>query len=454
MSKSRSVGEFETAQEEAAQAPDPTVSLRDLPHVTSSADDLGWGRAFRKHQVVMGWSVFGLCALGILWGSLPGHTWLPLANVAPWEYAVCLGVSIGVRVLCGLIIYEFEGFQVAAALTANRKITPDLSPEATRNIRAIQRQGALESAFGGRQLILVSTVLFPTIAEAAVYPLLPCFQGADTPYLSALTKAVVKTFAFAAMVCIAAQLSSQIKAIESPVAWMSRRWTKYVIKVVMLAETLGLIGPSQFLARKLSDHHYLDGQPANLFEWANWWTDRIDDTDDETASKEAPPFLLPPEHEAHIPAHRVLHFLLGHHDKVRFYEEMLPTFIYASFHGGADEKAREFWTWINENVPDRYPGNPPFVWRTSADSLGHVPPHHMVMVLFSSSLLILKNSESPDAEIQTLFSQFAQASFGDPDEFKEYWSRVRKFKVGSGEPLPTEWGVVPRPLAGIQNLQT
>jgi hypothetical protein len=344
-----------------------------------------------------------------------------------------LGVSCAVRILCGFIIYEYEGFQVAAALTAYRKISPDLAAHTQHNIRSIQKQGALESIFGGRQLILVSTVLLPTVVEAAFYPLLPCFQVFDPPYWSALAKITVKTFSFAVLICIAAQVSSQIKAIGGPVAWMRRKTTKYVIKSVSFAESMGLISPAQFLADKLAEHHDLDGQSATLHEWSSWWSEKIAAGRD--TGKSPPPFLLPPDHDAHIMPHRVLCFLLSHRDDVLFHEKIIPVFIYASFHGLDEESTRKFWTWVRRNAPDKLAGNPQFIWRTSADTLGHVSPHHMLMVLFSSSLLIMKSGASPDIEIGNLFGQFAQASFDKTDEFKNYWSRVRKFKIGNRTPL-------------------
>jgi len=51
--------------------------------------------------------------------------------------------------------------------------------------------------------------------------------------------------------------------------------------------------------------------------------------------------------------------------------------------------------------------------------------------------LILQESESPGTDVERLFRQFADAAFGDPDDSTEYWSNVRKFKIGNTMPLPT-----------------
>lgn len=418
--------------ERSGRPPSLGVTLQDLSSGLLHAVDLSWGAVFRNRQFIIGWSLLGLCFLGIIWGSLPGYGWLPRDAFA-WEIAVCVGLSLFIRFLCGLIIYEYEGFQVAAALVAHRKIVPDIDNHTQENIRSIQAQGALESMFGGRQLILVSTVLLPTVVEAAFYPLLPSFQVADPPYYPALAKVTVKTFSFAVIVCILAQLSSQIKAIGGPIAWMRRKTTKHVIKSVGFAEKLGLIIPSRLLAYKLAAHHDLDGQPGTVHEWANWWSQKFAADSDE--AKTPPPFLLPPDHASHVMPHKFLNFLLDHQEHPLFYNEIVPSFIAASILGLEGDKAKELWTWIDRHEPSNFPANKPFIWRTGADSLGHIPPHHMVMILFSSSLLILKNSESPDLEIEKLFNEFAEASFGETHAFKDYWSRVRKFRIGNRTPL-------------------
>ena len=410
--------------------------LENLSKDYASTVDLSWSTGFSNRQAFMGWSLLGVCFLGIIWGSLPGNSWLP-QDSQPWEYGVALGVSLVIRFLCGLIIYEYEGFQVAAALVANRKITPDLAKHTQTNIRSIQKQGALESMFGGRQLILVSTVLFPTVVEAAFYPLLPSFEASDGSYLSGLVKVTVKTFAFAVLICILAQVSSQMKAIGGPIAWMRRKSTKYVITSVGFAEKLGLIIPSRSMADKLVAHHDLDGRPGTVHEWANWWSERIAADLDDT--KIPPPYLLPPDHGSHIMPHQLLNFLLSQQNSPLFYKEVVPSFMNASINGLDGEKASGYWTWMDQNTSGNFrsklPDNYPFIWRTGADSLGHIPPHHMLMTLFASYLLILKNSASPDHEIGKLFSQFSEASFGDPDAFSDYWSSVRKFKIGNTTPL-------------------
>ena len=418
--------------ERSAQPPNLNFTLQDFSNGSLRSVDLKWGAGFTKRQVIFGWSLLGFCFLGIIWGSLPGYGWLP-QDIPAWEIAVCLSISLLIRFVCGLIIYEYEGFQVAAALVANRKIHPDIENHAQANIRSIQVQGALESMFGGRQLILVSTVLLPTVVEAAFYPLLPSFQVADPPYYPALAKVTVKTFSFAVIICILAQVSSQIKAIGGPTAWMRRKTTKHVIKSVGFAEKMGLIIPSRLLAHKLAVHHDLDGHTGTVHEWANWWSEKFAGNSDE--AKTPPPFLLPPDHASHVMPHKVLNFLLDHHANPLFYEEVVPSFIGASIHGLDGEEANPLWDWIDQNDPGNFPANKPFIWRTGADSLGHIPPHHMIMILLSSSLLILQNSASPDLEIEELFSQFAEASFGETDAFQDYWSSVRKFRIGNRTPL-------------------
>lgn len=432
MDESRSTAPGSTGATQSSLPPALGATMQNLSKNFASTVDLNWGAGFSKRQAILGWSLIAICFLGIIWGSLPGNSWFPQDSQS-WEYGVCLGVSLVTRFLCGLIIYEYEGFQVAAALVANRKITPDLANQTQANIRKIQKQGALESMFGGRQLILVSTVLFPTVVEAAFYPLLPSFQVSDGTYLSGLVKVTVKTFSFAVLICILAQLSSQIKAIGGPIAWMRRKTTKYVIISVGFAEKLGLIIPSRLMASKLIAHHDLDGQPGTVHEWANWWSEKIAaDVDD---AKTPPPYLLPPDHAAHVVPHQVLNFLLSQEKSPLFYKEVVPSFIYASVHGLDGEKSSGYWAWMDQNTTDKFSGNPPFIWRTGADMLGHVPPHHMIMVLFSSYLMILKNSASPEVEVNTLFTQFAKAAFGDADAFNDYWSNVRKFKIGNSTPL-------------------
>lgn len=420
----------------SSQRPALDVTPKTLSENYASTVDLDWGTGFSSRQTLMGWSLLGICFIGIIWGSLPGNSWLPQDSQA-WEYGVCLGVSLITRLLCGLIIYEYEGFQVAAALVANRKITPDLADHTQTNIRTIQQQGALESMFGGRQLILVSTVLFPTVVEAAFYPLLPSFDVSEGTYLSGLTKVTVKTFSFAVLICILAQLSSQMKAIGGPIAWMRRRTTKHVITSVGFAEKLGLIIPSRLVADKLAAHHDLDGQPGTVHEWANWWSEKV--AADLDHAKTPPPYLLPPDHASHIMPHQFLNFLLSEQSNPRFYEEILPSFIHASIHGLNGEEATRYWAAMeqvtSDDLPAGFPRNYPFVWKTGADSLGHIPPHHMIMVLFSSYLLILKESATPGVEIARLFTRFSEASFGEPDDFNDYWSRVRKFKIGTCTPL-------------------
>ena len=433
MDKTRS-----TASDSSGAVHPPTLDIT-LPNLSknyASPADLSWGKGFSNRQAIMGWSLLAICFLGIIWGSLPGYSWFP-EDSQSWEYGVCLGVSLITRFLCGLIIYEYEGFQVAAALVANRKITPDLANHTKANILKIQKQGALESMFGGRQLILVSTVLFPTVVEAAFYPLLPSFQVSDAPYLSGLVKVTVKTFSFAVIICILAQLSSQIKAIGGPIAWMRRKTTKYVIISVGFAEKLGLILPSRWMAGKLVEHHDLDGQPGTVHEWANWWSEKIAVGLED--AKTPPPFLLPPDHQYHIMPHQILNFLLSQQKSEDFYSETVPSFIYASFHGMDGDKTSGYWEWMDQNsagdYPGQFPGNHPFIWRTGADSLGHIPPHHMIMVLFSSYLMLLKNNNSPDNAIEKMFDKFSEASFGDEDTYNDYWSSVRKFKIGNTTPL-------------------
>ena len=424
------------AGSQSARPPNLGASPQQIADNFATEADLSWGAGFSKRQAVMGWSLLGLCFLGIIWGSLPGYSWFP-QNSPSWEIAVCLGVSLVTRFLCGLIIYEYEGWQVAAALVAHRKVTPDITRHTRSNILAIQKQGALESLFGGRQLILVSTVLFPTVVEAAFYPLLPSFQADDGSYYAGLAKATVKTLSFAVIICILAQLSSQIKAIRGPIAWMRRRTTKYVIWSVGFAEKLGLIIPSHLLARRLFEHHELDGQPGTLHEWANWWSEKV-----AAQAKDAetpPPFLLPPDHTAHIMPHRILNFLLSQKDNPRFHEEVLPSFIYATIHGLDPAEPGAYWEWIDAQTSGEFraafSANHPFIWRTGSDTLGHIPPHHMIMVLFSSYLMILKYSASPERDIQQMFDAFSKASFGGKDAFDDYWSSVRKFKIGHEAPL-------------------
>ena len=421
---------------QSVRPPNLGASPQHLSDNFASRVDLSWGSGFSKRQAIMGWCLLGLCFLGIIWGSLPGYSWFP-QNAEPWEYAVCLGVSLVTRFLCGLIIYEYEGWQVAAALVANRKVTPDITGHTRSNILSIQKQGALESLFGGRQLILVSTVLFPTVVEAAFYPLLPSFQVNDGSYYAGLAKVTVKTLSFAVIICILAQLSSQIKAIGGPISWMRRRTTKYVIWSVGFAEKLGLIIPSRLMARRLFDHHELDGQPGTVHEWANWWSEKIAVQVEDV--KTPPPFLLPPDHTAHIMPHKVLNFLLSQQHNPRFQEEIVPSFIYASIHGLDLDEPVAYWEWIEAHtagdIPGTFPANHPFIWRTGADSLGHIPPHHMIMVLFSSYLLILKTSATPERDIEQMFDGFAKVSFGDEESFRDYWSSVRKFRIGHEAPL-------------------
>lgn len=426
----------DSAGAQLARAPSLGASPRYLSDNFASQLDLSWGAGSSKRQALTGWCLLGLCFLGIIWGSLPGYSWFP-QNSEPWEYAVCLGVSLITRLLCGLIIYEYEGWQVAAALVAHRKVTPDITGDTRSNILAIQKQGALETLFGGRQLILVSTVLFPTVVEAAFYPLLPSFQVNDGSYWAGLAKVTVKTFSFAVIICILAQLSSQIKAIGAPISWMRRKTTKYVIWSVGFAEKLGLIIPSRLIARRLFDYHDLDGQPGTVTEWATWWSEkfpaRVAD------AKTPPPFLLPPDHAAHIAPHKVLNFLLSQQDNPRFHKEIIPSFICASIHGLNPVEAGGYWKWIeahtSSDLSGTFSADHPFIWRTGADSLGHIPPHHMIMVLFTSYLLILKSSAAPERDIQQMFDSFAEASFGDEDSYRAYWSSVRKFKIGYEVPL-------------------
>ena len=59
----------------------------------------------------------------------------------------------------------------------------------------------------------------------------------------------------------------------------------------------------------------------------------------------------------------------------------------------------------------------------------------MIMVLFASYLMILKSSAAPERDIQKMFDGFYKASFGDEEAFKDYWSSVRKFKIGHDAPL-------------------
>ena len=133
--------------------------------------------------------------------------------------------------------------------------------------------------------------------------------------------------------------------------------------------------------------------------------------------------------------HKVLNFLLDHQASPHFYEDVVPSFIGASIQGLDGEGANGLWDWIDQKEPSKFPANKPFIWRTGADSLGHIPPHHMVMILLTSSLMMLQNSPSPDRDIEDLFNQFAEASFGEKDRFEGYWSRVRKFRIGNSTPL-------------------
>lgn len=402
----------------------------------ASRVDLSWGVGFSKRQTFMGSFVLGICFIGIIWGSLPGYSWLPNGS-QPWEYAVCLGVSLLTRFLCGLVIYEYEGWQVAAALVANRKITPEITDHARLNILSIQKQGALESLFGGRQLILISTVLFPTVVEAAFYPLLPSFQVNDGSYYSGLAKITLKTFAFAVIICILAQLSSQIKAIRGPIAWMCRKTTKYVIWSVGFAEKLGLIIPARSMARHLFDDHELDGRPGSLHEWADWWSEKVAVQLEDVETP--PPFLLPPDDAAHIMPHKILNFLLKQKDDPCFYTEIVPSFVCATVYGLDPSASAAYWDQIDEQTSGEFRGtfaaNHPFIWRTASDSLGHIPPHHVIMVLFTSYLLILKNSAKPERDIQQMLEDFFRASFADKDLYRDYWSNVRKFRIGHKTPL-------------------
>ena len=278
MDQSQSKTAASNEAERSAQPPSLDFTLRDIADGSLRAVSLNWGAPFQKRQVIFGWSLLGFCFLGIIWGSLPGYGWLP-TDAHAWEIAVCLGLSLLIRFVCGLIIYEYEGFQVAAALVSHRKIHPDIEQHAKANIRSIQVQGALESMFGGRQLILVSTVLLPTVLEATFLPPATEFFKLPIPLTIPLwQKFTVKTLSFAVIICILAQLSSQIKAIGGPIAWMRRRTTKHVIKSVGFAEKMGLIIPSRLLAHKLAVHHDLDGQPGTVHEWGQlvdgkiWWS--------------------------------------------------------------------------------------------------------------------------------------------------------------------------------------
>ena len=415
-----------------SRPPSLGFNLNEVSNSGFQAVDLTWSGNFTKSQAIFGWSLLAVCLIGIIWGSLPGQGWLP-TEVPAWEIAVCLSISLFVRFLCGLVIYEYEGFQVAAALVANRKIHPKIEKHARGNIRSIQEQGALESLFGGRQLILVSTVLFPTVIEAAFYPLLPSSQVGNPDYYANLTKVTVKTFSFAVIICILAQVSSQIKAIGGPSAWMHRKTTKHVIKSVGFAEKLGLIIPSRLLAKKLSAHHDLDGQPGTMHEWSEWWSEKF--AVGSGSPNSPPPFLLPPDHASHIMPHKVLNFLLDHQASPSFVAEIVPSFIGASVRGLDGSDAKPFWDWIDENEPQNFAANEPFIWRTGADSMGHIPPHHMAMVLLSSSLLILQDSTMPESEIDRLYKRFAEAAFGNVEQYEDYWSNVRKFRIGSRTPL-------------------
>ena len=133
--------------------------------------------------------------------------------------------------------------------------------------------------------------------------------------------------------------------------------------------------------------------------------------------------------------HKVLNYLLDHRDQQGYLKETIPALLSASMTGLHNTEAKRLWDQIDNYEPTQFRANKPFIWRTGADSLGHIPPHHMWMILFSSSLLILQKSQAPEPEIRALFQQFTAAAFGEKDAFHQYWSNVRKFRIGNPTPL-------------------